>query len=128
MPTMGPFSQVSPTGTWLTGCLYAGDRPPDGSGPQDGGGRLRCRGCVSLLGVSRSGVLQVWVQRGQAGPVERRRERSRVEVRRFHAVSGGVDGAPRVIAGLRADGEIVSVKTVVGIVRVEGIAGISPRR
>ncbi len=56
--------------------------------------------------------------------MERRRERSRVEVRRFHAVSGGVDGAPRVIAGLRA----VSVKTVVGIVRVEGIAGISPRR
>ena len=87
-------------------------------------------GMCAPLGVSRSGVLQIWVQRRQAGPAEqrRRRERSRVEVRRFHADSGGVDGVPRVTAGLHADGEIVSVKTVAGTMRVEGIAGISPRR
>lgn len=81
-------------------------------------------GVCALLGVSRSGCYKFGFNEGRqalwSGGGNGRGSRSAGS----HAVSGGVDGAPRVIAGLRA----VSVKTVVGIVRAEGIAGISPRR
>ena len=81
-----------------------------------------------LLGVSRSGYYK-WAARQVAGPTDRqqRRERLRIKIHQFHTDSDGVNGAPRITADLRADGEIVSCKTVAGIMRADGIAGISPR-
>ena len=48
-------------------------------------------------------------------------------IRDFHAASDQVNGAPRILADLRADGEIVSKKTVAKIMQDNGIRGISPR-
>ncbi|MDR1354692.1 MAG: IS3 family transposase [Propionibacteriaceae bacterium] len=45
----------------------------------------------------------------------------------MHVVSDGTYGAPRVRAGLVADGWSVSVKTVAKVMRQSGIQGISPR-
>jgi len=50
-----------------------------------------------------------------------------VKVLASHAASGGVNGAPRVLADLRAQGEVVSRKEVAKIMRANDIAGISPR-
>lgn len=81
-----------------------------------------------LLGVSRSGYYK-WVQRQAAGPCARqqRREELLVKIRQFHADSEGVNGAPRITADLREDGEVVSTKTVAKIMRDNQIRGISPR-
>lgn len=45
----------------------------------------------------------------------------------FHQASDLVNGAPRILADLREDGQMVSQKTVVKIMRANGIRGISPR-
>lgn len=81
-----------------------------------------------LLGVSRSGYYK-WVERQGAAPSPRqqRHEDLLVKIRRFHADSGGVNGAPRITADLREDGEIVSKKTVAKLMRHNEIRGISPR-
>lgn len=81
-----------------------------------------------LLGVSRSGFYK-WAARQGGDPSERERrtEQLRVKIRRFHAESGGVNGAPRILADLREDGEVVSRKTVAKIMRAEHLAGVSPR-
>lgn len=50
-----------------------------------------------------------------------------VKIRQFHADSDGVNGAPRILAGLREDGEVVSRKTVAKLMRKNQIRGISPR-
>ena len=81
-----------------------------------------------LLGVSRSGYYK-WVDRQGVRPSSRaqRNEGLLVKIRKFHADSDGVNGAPRITADLREDGEVVSRKTVAKLMRQGEIRGISPR-
>ena len=80
------------------------------------------------LGVSRSGYY-AWAARKDAppGPRAARAAELTVKIREFHTASDQVNGAPRILADLRADGEIVSKKTVAKLMRDNGIRGISPR-
>ena len=82
----------------------------------------------ALLGVSRSGYYK-WLTRRAAGVSarEQRHQELLVKIRQFHADSQGVNGAPRITADLRADGEVVSTKTVAKLMRNNQIRGISPR-
>jgi putative transposase len=82
-----------------------------------------------LLEVSRSGYYK-WRRSRDSGPspAQRRRAELDAEVAKFHTSSDGVYGAPRILADLRADGELVSRKTVAASLRRQGLAGISPRR
>ena len=81
-----------------------------------------------LLEVSRSGYYQ-WVDRQAAGPSARARRHEDLlgKIRQFHTDSDGVNGAPRITADLREDGEVVSKKTVAKLMRHHQIRGISPR-
>lgn len=84
---------------------------------------------ADLLGVSRSGYY-AWVVRragGQLGPREARRADLVVKIKVAHDASDGVNGAPRILADLRASGEVVSRKTVAKLMRANDIRGISPR-
>jgi putative transposase len=83
---------------------------------------------VELLGVSRSGYY-AWRDRRAAGPGARaaRRAELTVAIRVAHEASDGVNGAPRILADLRAAGEVVSRKTVAKLMRANNIRGISPR-
>jgi hypothetical protein len=83
---------------------------------------------TELLQVSRSGYY-AWAARKDAppGPRAARTAELTVKIRDFHAASDQVNGAPRILADLRADGEIVSKKTVAKIMQDNGIRGISPR-
>jgi putative transposase len=82
-----------------------------------------------LLEVSRSGYY-AWAARVVAGPspAQLRREKLTVKIRQFYLDSDTVYGSPRILADLRDDGETVSAKTVAKLMRVNGIAGISPRK
>lgn len=82
----------------------------------------------ALLEVSRSGYYD-WVSRQAAGPGprEQRLLDLAVKVVTAHEESDGVYGSPRITAELRADGEVVSRKTVAKVMRANGIEGISPR-
>jgi transposase InsO family protein len=82
---------------------------------------------VDLLEVSRSGYY-AWRHRKTSEPGLRavRRAELTAKVMAAHAASDGVNGAPRILADLRADGEVVSRKTVARLMRSHGIAGISP--
>lgn len=88
--------------------------------------RLR-REVAELLEVSRSGYY-AWLARrdGPAGPRAVRRAQLSEKVLAAHTASDGVNGAPRILADLRAAGEVVSRKTVAKLMRARGIAGISP--
>ncbi|MFK5585132.1 IS3 family transposase, partial [Serinicoccus sp. LYQ131] len=81
-----------------------------------------------LLGVSRSGYYK-WLDRQAAGHSARaqRHKDLLVKIRKFHTDSDGVNGAPRITADLREDGEVVSRKTVAKLMRRGEIRGISPR-
>jgi putative transposase len=83
---------------------------------------------VELLGVSRSGYY-AWRDRRVAGwgPRAARRSELTVAIRAAHQASDGVNGAPRILADLRAAGEVVSRKTVAKLMRANNIRGISPR-
>lgn len=83
---------------------------------------------TELLAVSRSGYY-AWAARKDAppGPRAARTAELTVKIREFHAASDQVNGAPRILADLRQDGETVSRKTVAKIMRNNGIRGISPR-
>ena len=83
---------------------------------------------TELLGVSRSGFY-AWATRKDAppGPRAARAAELAVKIRDFHVASDQVNGAPRILADLRADGEIVSKKTVAKLMQDNGIRGISPR-
>lgn len=83
---------------------------------------------AELLAVSRSGYY-AWVARRDAPPGPRAVRNAELtgKIHDFHAASDHVNGAPRILADLRADGEIVSQKTVAKIMRDNGIRGISPR-
>ena len=82
----------------------------------------------ALLGVSRAGYYK-WLRRRDAGPTARMCRRAHLveKVRAAHTASDGVNGAPRVLADLRAAGEVVSRKTVAKLMRREGLRGVSPR-
>lgn len=81
-----------------------------------------------LLQVSRSGYYD-WVARQGAGPGAREQRLLDLseKVAAAYEDSDGVYGAPRITAELRAAGEVVSVKTVAKVMRINGIQGISPR-
>lgn len=83
---------------------------------------------AELLAVSRSGYY-AWAARKDAppGPRAARTAVLTAKIRDFHAASDQVNGAPRILADLREDGESVSQKTVAKIMRANGIRGISPR-
>ncbi|MBB3040068.1 transposase InsO family protein [Hoyosella altamirensis] len=84
---------------------------------------------AELLGVSRSGYY-AWKQRqaSEPGPRAQRRAELNTKIVDAHIASDGVNGAPRILADLRDDGETVSRKTVAKIMRHNGIQGISPAR
>jgi len=79
-----------------------------------------------LLGVSRSGYY-AWLGRL---PSDRalRRERIEAKIVWFHGASDEVFGSPRILADLRADGEIISAKTVAAAMRRLGLRGICPKK
>lgn len=83
---------------------------------------------TDLLDVSRSGYY-AWASRLEAepGPRAARRAELVIKIRSFHDASDQVNGAPRIVADLREDGEIVSRKTVAKLMRDNDIRGISPR-
>ena len=84
---------------------------------------------ADLLGVTRSGYYAWAARQGTApGPRAARRADLVVKIKVAHDASDGVNGAPRVTAGLREAGEVVSVKTVAKLMRENDIRGISPRR
>ena len=79
-----------------------------------------------LLEVSRSGYY-AWTKRL---PSKRavRAEQIEAKVAWFHSDSDEVSGTPRILADLRADGEVISRKTVAKTMRKLGLRGICPRR
>jgi putative transposase len=79
-----------------------------------------------LLEVSRSGFY-AWSKRG---PSKRavRAEMIEAKIAWFHGESDEVSGAPRILADLREDGEVISRKTVAKAMRKLGLRGICPRR
>ncbi|WP_327017851.1 IS3 family transposase, partial [Cryobacterium sp. MP_3.1] len=81
---------------------------------------------VRLLEVSRSGYY-AWIGRAPS-PASIRRVRIEQKVAFFHGDSDEVYGTPRILADLRADGEIVSRKTVAATMRRLGLAGICPKK
>jgi len=84
---------------------------------------------AELLGVSRSGYY-AWAARqarGELGARASRRADLILKIKVAHDASGGVNGAPRILADLRDAGEIISCKTVAKLMRETEIRGISPR-
>ena len=81
---------------------------------------------VRLLEVSRSGYY-AW-----AGRVPSRASLRRVHIEQkvafFYGDSGETYGTPRILADLRADGEIISRKTVAATMRRLGLVGICPKK
>ena len=79
-----------------------------------------------LLEVSRSGYY-AWTVRAPS-PAVIRRVHIEQKVSYFHGISDEVYGSPRILADLRADGEIVSRKTVAKAMRSLGLVGICPKK
>jgi transposase InsO family protein len=79
-----------------------------------------------LLEVSRSGFY-AWLKR-EPSPRAVRAMRIEQKVRWFHGASDEVSGAPRILADLREDGEIISRKTVAKTMRTLGLVGICPKK
>lgn len=79
-----------------------------------------------LLEVSRSGYY-AWLKRE---PSKRtiRQERIEQKVVWFHGESDEVSGAPKILADLREDGEVISRKTVAKVMRRLGLRGVCPKR
>jgi len=79
-----------------------------------------------LLEVSRSGFY-AWSKRL---PSKRavRAEQIEAKIAWFHGESDEVSGAPRILADLREDGEVISRKTVAKAMRRLGLRGICPRQ
>ncbi|TFC41118.1 IS3 family transposase, partial [Cryobacterium sp. TMT1-21] len=81
---------------------------------------------VRLQEVSRSGYY-AWVGRPPS-PASLRRVHIEQKVAFFHGDSDEVYGAPRILADLRADGEIISRKTVAVTMKRLGLVGICPKK
>jgi transposase InsO family protein len=81
-----------------------------------------------LLQVSRSGYY-AWRRRELAGPGPRRQRQEELaaQVVQAHTASGGVYGAPRITAELRATDTVVTRKTVAKTMVSLGLQGVSPR-
>jgi transposase InsO family protein len=79
-----------------------------------------------LLEVSRSGYY-AWARRGPSARAIRA-ERIEAKVAWFHGDSDEVSGAPRILADLREDGEVISRKTVAKTMRRLGLRGVCPKR
>lgn len=81
---------------------------------------------VRPLRVSRSGYY-AWLDRL---PSKRtiRQEVVEAKVGWFHGDSDEVYGSPRILADLRADGEIISRKTVAKTMRRLGLVGVCPKK
>ena len=79
-----------------------------------------------LLEVSRSGFY-AWSHRLPSARAVRA-ERIEAKIVWFHGDSDEVFGAPRILADLRGDGEVISGKTVAKTMRKLGLQGICPRR
>jgi len=79
-----------------------------------------------LLEVSRSGFY-AWLGRAPSARAMRQ-ERIGQKVAWFHGASDDVYGAPRIVADLRADGEVISRKTVAKAMRRLGLRGVCPKR
>ncbi len=79
-----------------------------------------------LLEVSRSGYY-AWTVRAPS-QAEVRRVHIEQKVAFLHGDSDEVYGSPRILADLRADGEIVSRKTVAKTMQRLGLAGICPKK
>jgi len=91
-------------------------------------GRMGLARMADLLGVSRSGYY-AWAARqgAEPGPRAARQADLTVKIKVAHDASDGVNGAPRILADLREEGEVVSRKTVAKLMRNNAIRGISPR-
>lgn len=81
---------------------------------------MMCR----LLEVARS-AYYAWVGR-PASPRAVRASALAARIVALHEDSDGVYGAPRILADLRAEGEVVSAKTVAKSMRANGIRGCAP--
>ncbi|TFD29894.1 hypothetical protein E3T34_14775 [Cryobacterium sp. TMT1-62] len=81
---------------------------------------------VRLLEISRWGYY-AWIG-GAPSPASIRRVHIEQKVSCFHGDSDEVYGAPGILADLRADGEIISRKTVAATMRRLGLAGICPKK
>jgi transposase InsO family protein len=81
---------------------------------------------VPLLAVSRSRYY-AWIDRAPS-PAAIRRVHIEQKVAYLHGDSDEVYGSPRIIADLRADGEIISRKTVAATIRRLGLVGICPKK
>ncbi|MEC5150988.1 hypothetical protein RCH22_002629 [Cryobacterium psychrotolerans] len=81
---------------------------------------------VRLLEVSRSGYY-AWAGRVPS-PAAIRRVHIEQKVAFFHGDSDEVYGAPRILADLRADREVISRKTVAATMRRLGLVGICPKK
>jgi putative transposase len=79
-----------------------------------------------LLEVSRSGFY-AWLTRAPSARALRA-ERIEAKIAWFHGESDEVSGSPRILVDLRADGEVISRKTVAKTMRRLGLRGICPRR
>ena len=79
-----------------------------------------------LLEVSRSGFY-AWLGRAPSARAMRQ-ERIGQKVAWFHGASDDVYGAPRIVADLREDGEVISRKTVAKAMRRLGLRGVCPKR
>ena len=82
---------------------------------------MMCR----VLGVARS-AYYAWTERGPSARDLRAGELgARIAV--LHADSDGTYGAPRILVDLRAEGVVVSGKTVAKAMRARGLVGCGPR-
>ncbi len=79
-----------------------------------------------LLEVSRSGFY-AWAKRLPSRRAVRT-EKIEAKIAWFHGESDEVFGAPRILADLRQDGEVISRKTVAKAMRRLGLRGICPRQ
>lgn len=82
---------------------------------------------VRLLEVSRSGYY-AWTHRLPSSSSEIRGVHIEQKIRYFHAHSDEVYGSGRILADLRADGEIISRKTVTRAMKRLGLAEICPKK
>lgn len=82
---------------------------------------MMCR----LLGVARA-AYYAWTGRAPSARAVRAQVLG-ARIVELHADSDGTYGAPRVLADLRAEGEVVSAKTVAKLMRGNGIRGCAPR-